>query len=117
MRQLEPRPINGTEQHLLDGRTGLRRLVFEARRHARWAREEGLAKLIEEDQLNVFERAPVAARKLCWRSTRGIKPGFATPVFLFGAQRSGTNMVVRGLVRSPVFEVHNESDRRLFLRY
>jgi len=117
MRQLDPRPINGTEQQLLDGRTGLSRLLFEARRHVRWAREEGVAKLIEEDQLNVFERAPVAARKLVWRSTRGIEPGFATPVFLVGAQRSGTNMVVRGLERSPEFEVHNESDRRLFLRY
>jgi hypothetical protein len=102
---------------LLDDRTGLDRLAFEVRRHARWAREEGLAKLIEEDQLNVVERAPVALRKVAWRSTRGVEPGLATPVFLFGVQRSGTNMVVRGLERSPQFEVHNENDRRLFLRY
>jgi Sulfotransferase domain len=102
---------------LLDGRTGLNRLSFELRRHARWAREEGLAKLVEEDQLNFVERAPVALRKVVWRTTRGVECGLATPVFLFGVQRSGTNMVVRGLERSPQFEVHNENDRRLFLRY
>ena len=102
---------------ILDGKTGLHRLAFEARRHARWAREEGLAKLIEEDQLNVFERAPVAARKFLWRSTQGVHRGLATPVFLLGAQRSGTNMVVHGLERSPEFEVHNENDRKVFVRY
>jgi hypothetical protein len=102
---------------ILDGKTGLHRLAFEARRHARWAREEGLAKLIEEDQLNVLDRAPVAARKLLWRSTHGVHRGLATPVFLLGAQRSGTNMVVHGLERLPEFEVHNENDRKVFVRY
>jgi hypothetical protein len=81
---------------LLDGRSGLSRLGFELRRHARWAREEGIGKLVEEDQLNIFERAPVAARKLWWRSTHGVEAGLSTPVFLVGVQRSGTNMVVRG---------------------
>jgi len=102
---------------LLDGRSGLSRLGFELRRHARWAREEGLGKLVEEDQLNVFERAPVAARKVWWRSTHGVEAGLSTPVFLVGVQRSGTNMVVRGLERSPEFAVHNENDRRVFHRY
>jgi hypothetical protein len=106
-----------TGPELLDGKTGVRRFTFEVRRHARWAREEGFGKLVEEDQLNVFERAPVAARKLWWRSTHGVASGLSTPVFLFGAQRSGTNMVVRGLERSPEFAVHNENDRRVFVRY
>jgi hypothetical protein len=92
---------------LLDGKTGVRRLAFEVRRHARWAREEGIAKLVEEDQLNLFERAPVAARKALWRATRGVEAGMSTPVFLVGVQRSGTNMVVRGLERSPDVAVHN----------
>jgi hypothetical protein len=39
------------------------------------------------------------------------------PVFLVGLQRSGTNMVVRGLERTPEFEVHNENDGRAFERY
>ena len=102
---------------LLDGKTGVRRLAFEARRHARWAREEGIAKLVEEDQLNLIERAPVAARKAWWRATRGVEAGMSTPVFLVGVQRSGTNMVVRGLERSPEFAVHNENDRKVFRRY
>lgn len=106
-----------TGPELLDGKTGLRRLGFELRRHARWAREEGIGKIVEEDQLNVFERAPVAARKLWWRSTHGVEAGLSIPVFLFGVQRSGTNMVVRGLERSPEFEVHNENDRSVFQRY
>jgi len=102
---------------LLDGKTGVRRLAFEVRRHARWAREEGIAKLVEEDQLNLFERAPVAARKALWRATRGVEAGMSTPVFLVGVQRSGTNMVVRGLERSPDVAVHNENDRKVFRRY
>ena len=102
---------------LLDGKTGVRRLAFEARRHARWAREEGIAKLVEEDQLNLIERAPVAARKAWWRATRGVEAGMSTPVFLVGVQRSGTNMVVRGLERSPDVAVHNENDRKVFRRY
>ncbi len=102
---------------LLDGKTGVRRLAFEVRRHTRWAREEGIAKLVEEDQLNLFERAPVAARKALWRATRGVEAGMSTPVFLVGVQRSGTNMVVRGLERSPDVAVHNENDRKVFRRY
>jgi Sulfotransferase domain len=102
---------------LLDGKTGVRRLAFEVRRHARWAREEGIAKLVEEDQLNVIDRLPVAARKAWWRATRGVEAGLSIPVFLVGVQRSGTNMVVRGLERSPDVEVHNENDRRVFRRY
>ena len=102
---------------LLDGRTGLNRVAFELRRHVRWAREEGLGKVIEEDQLNVLDRAPIALRKLWWRSTHGVEAGLSVPVFLVGVQRSGTNMVVRGLERSAEVAVHNENDRRVFRRY
>ncbi len=111
----ERNPAKGPE--LLDGKSGVRRLAFELRRHARWAREEGIAKLVEEDQLNLIERAPVAARKALWRATRGVEAGMSTPVFLVGVQRSGTNMVVRGLERSPDVAVHNENDRKVFRRY
>jgi hypothetical protein len=39
------------------------------------------------------------------------------PVWLVGVQRSGTNMVVRGLEESPEVEVHNENDRSAFDRF
>lgn len=38
-------------------------------------------------------------------------------MFLVGVQRSGTNMMVRGLERLPEFEVYNEGDRRAFRVY
>jgi len=39
------------------------------------------------------------------------------PVWLVGVQRSGTNMVVRGLEESPEVEVHNENDGAAFDRF
>ena len=91
-------------------------LMRRLRRHATWAREQGLARLIEEDQLNPFERLPTALRKVAWRLAHDASPD-AVPVFLVGLQRSGTNMIVRGLERSPRFEVHNENDRAAFRRF
>jgi hypothetical protein len=46
----------------------------------------------------------------------GIAPR-AVPVFLVGVQRSGTNMLVRGLETDPSFDVCNENDRRAFERF
>jgi hypothetical protein len=89
---------------------------FRIRRHVRWARRQGLARLIEEDQLNPIERVPSAARKALWRLSNDVSPN-AVPVFVTGLQRSGTNMLVRGLERSPEFEVHNENDRAAFDRF
>jgi hypothetical protein len=89
---------------------------MRVRRHLRWAREQGIARLIEEDGLNPIERARARAQKARWRKTHDHRPN-AVPVFLVGAQRSGTNMVVRGLERSPEFEVHNENDRAAFVRF
>ena len=39
------------------------------------------------------------------------------PIFLVGVQRSGTNMLVRGLEADPSFDVCNENDRRAFERF
>jgi hypothetical protein len=83
-------------------------------RHLRWARTEGLARLADEDDLNPLTRAADAARRWKWRREYGVDRGQATPVWLVGVQRSGTNMVVQGLTASPEFEVHNENDRRAF---
>lgn len=102
---------------MLDDKRSVSRVVAEARRHWHWGRTQGFGRLIEEDQLNPFERVPTAARKLWWRATHGVPAGMATPVFLVGAQRSGTNMVVRGFETSGEFEVRNENDKASFEWY
>jgi hypothetical protein len=89
----------------------------KARRHWQWARTQGVGRLIEEDGLDPRARARSALRKWRWRQVHGVGQGTATPVFLVGVQRSGTNMVVRGLEAAPEFEVHNENDRRAFDRF
>jgi hypothetical protein len=96
--------------------SGGRRLVRRVRRHARWAKEQGVGRLIEEDQLNPLERIPLAAAKRRWRHAHHVAPN-AVPVFVVGLQRSGTNMLVRGLERSPEFEVRNENDAEAFDRF
>jgi len=93
------------------------RLARRAAQHLRWSRTEGLARLVEEDRLDPCERVPLAVRKWRWRRAHGVTPGTAMPVWLVGVQRSGTNMLVRGLEASPEFEVRNENDRRAFRRF
>jgi hypothetical protein len=75
-----------------------------------------VGRLIEEDQLNPLERIPLAAAKRRWRRAHHVAPN-AAPVFVVGVQRSGTNMLVRGLERSPEFEVRNENDGAAFDRF
>jgi hypothetical protein len=86
-------------------------------RHVRWARTEGLRRLVEEDRLNPVERATTAWAKHRWRRAHGVIPGQAQPVYVVGLQRSGTNMLMRGLDAAPQFQVHNENDRRVFHRF
>ncbi len=95
----------------------LRRMARRAGRHLRWSRTEGIARLVEEDRLDPFERIPLALRKWRWRRAHGVARGQAVPVWLVGLQRSGTNMLVRGLESAPELQVHNESDRRAFRRF
>jgi len=92
-------------------------LTRKATRHLRWARQDGLSALIEEDDLRPVSRASRAWRKWRWRRSHGVEPGTAMPVWLVGVQRSGTNMVVRGLEESPEVEVHNENDGAAFERF
>lgn len=92
-------------------------LVGKVQRHWHWARTQGVGRLIEEDGLDPRTRARRALGKWRWRQAHGVRPGSAVPVFLVGVQRSGTNMVVRGLEAAPEFEVHNENDRRAFDRF
>jgi hypothetical protein len=94
----------------------VRFLAGQVRRHLVWARTEGLGRLIEEDQLNPVDRAAVRLSKWRWRLANPRPPG-AAAVFLVGLQRSGTNMIVRGLERSPEFAVYNENHRAAFDRF
>jgi hypothetical protein len=94
----------------------LRWQLFRLRRHVGWARTQGLGRLIEEDQLDPFERIPAAIRRAWWRHQHDSRPN-AVPVFIVGVQRSGTNMLTRGFERAPEFEVHNENDREAFVRF
>lgn len=96
---------------------GLGRVIGRVGRHVQWARTQGLRRLVEEDQLNPMVRAVLAYRRWRWRAAGVHASGRARPVFVVGAQRSGTNMLVRGFEASPAFEVHNENDRRAFKRF
>lgn len=86
-------------------------------RHAHWARTEGLRRLIEEDQLDPRERLATAARKRMWRHRHAVARGTAMPVYVVGLQRSGTNMLLRGLDSAPEIEVRGENDRKVFSRF
>lgn len=86
-------------------------------RHVRWARTEGVGRLIEEDQLDPRARIRTAAAKARWRRVHGVAPGQAVPVYVVGLQRSGTNMLLRGLDAAPEVEVRGENDRTLFERF
>lgn len=83
-------------------------------RHLAWVKSQGLARLIEEDELNPVTRLRLRAQRDRWVRSNPLPAGSAVPVFLFGVQRSGTNMVARGFRSSPEFEVFNENDKRAF---
>jgi hypothetical protein len=86
------------------------------RRHTGWLRTEGPARLIEEGDLDPLDRIPSEVRKILWRLRHDASP-HALPIFVVGLQRSGTNMLVQGLERSPLIELHNEKDRAAFHRF
>lgn len=100
-----------------DELSALRYTARRVLRHARWARTEGVRRLIAEDRLNPAERLRTAVAKRRWRHRHGVAPGQARPVYLVGLQRSGTNMLVRGLDAAPEVEARNENDRELFHRF
>lgn len=86
-------------------------------RHIHWARTEGVMRLVEEDQLNPVTRVRSAVAKARWRSAHGVRPGAAVPVHVVGLQRSGTNMLLRGLDEAPEVEVRGENDQKVFERF
>ena len=90
---------------------------WRLRRHLHWLRSQGLARLVEEDELNPMDRVAKAAAKWRWRLAHRTRTPGGMAVFLVGVQRSGTNMLVRGLERSPEFAVYNENHRAAFSRF
>jgi hypothetical protein len=102
---------------VIEDQSGIRHLATKVARHVRWARSDGLARLAEEDDLRPVARASRAYSKWRWRRAHDVRAGTAMPVWLVGVQRSGTNMVVRGLEASPEVEVRNENDGRAFDRF
>ncbi|MEV7624949.1 sulfotransferase [Actinoplanes sp. NPDC089786] len=100
-----------------DEPSALRYFARRVVRHVRWARREGLGRLIAEDRLDPRERLRTAWSKWRWRRAHGAPPGQAQPVYLVGLQRSGTNMLVRGLDEAPEVEARNENDSAVFRRF
>jgi hypothetical protein len=100
-----------------DEPSALRYFARRVVRHVRWARTEGVRRLIAEDRLDPRERLRTAAAKRRWRRRHGVAPGLARPVYLVGLQRSGTNMLVRGLDAAPEVEARNENDQQVFRRF
>lgn len=107
----DPRQIAVSELH------GVERGIAVVMRNVYWGRSHGWADLLEEHDLNLVARVPRDLRKLIWLINERVETGEARPVLLFGAQRSGTNMVTHGLAMSPEVAVYNEGDRRAFDNY
>ncbi|HEU5266251.1 MAG TPA: sulfotransferase [Jatrophihabitans sp.] len=101
----------------VEDQTGMRRLYSRVVRNVGWIRDQGLGRVLEEQEIDPVRTVPVAARKWRYRRTSPVPPGTARPIFVVGIQRSGTNMLLRGLGNAPEVEVHNENDRRAFERY
>lgn len=90
-------------------------LVGKVGRNLRWGHTHGWANLVEEHDWNPVVRARRAAVRLRWRARNPFPDDAArTTVFVAGAQRSGTNMLVHGLTSAPEVRLHNEGDRRAF---
>ncbi len=92
-------------------------VVRKVVRRIHWARTEGVGRIVEEDRLDPRPRVRAALRKAQWRRSHPRRTGEAMPVYVVGLQRSGTNMLMRGLDEAPETEVRNENDKRLFDRF
>ena len=96
---------------------GFARLSARIRRNVRWIRDEGLGRVLEEKEIDPLRNTAAAIGKRRYRRNSTIVPGSAVPVFVVGLQRSGTNMLMRGLGAAPETEVHNENDAVAFERF
>lgn len=102
---------------LPENRSALGRAKARIGRHVQWAKEGGIGRLIEEDNLDPRARVKAALARRAWVKAHPNVPGGARAVFVVGVQRSGTNMLTSGLDAMPEVEVHNENDRAVFERF
>ncbi|MGB0100785.1 MAG: hypothetical protein WBP61_10945 [Nocardioides sp.] len=102
---------------LPEDRSTSARARARVQRHVDWVRRDGLARVVEEDGLDPRARLRTAARARRWRAEHAVPIGTARALFVVGVQRSGTNMVLRGLEQDPAVEVHNENDKSAFVRF
>ena len=91
-----------------------RRFVRKLVDNWHWGMTHGWVDLIEEHDVNPFVRGRRAFRKARWRWTNRLRGERPTPVFLIGAQRSGTNMMVHGLDELAQVQVYNEGNAKAF---
>lgn len=91
--------------------------VRKVRRNWQLGRTQGWARLIEEHDVNPVVIGRRALRKARWRWTNRNRQMPATPVFLIGVQRSGTNMLAHGLDEAPEFQVYNEGNAMAFRNF
>ena len=102
---------------LPENRSTLGRARARVGRHVQWAKEGGVGRLIEEDNLDPRARVKAALARRAWVKANPQVPGGARAVFVVGVQRSGTNMLTNGLDAMPEVEVHNENDKAIFERF
>lgn len=95
----------------------VRNLGRRTGRAVRFTRAQGIARLIEEKELDPWSRAKASIAGWRWRRANAVEAGAAVPVWVVGLQRSGTNLLVRCLGGAPEVEVCSENDRRAFRAY
>lgn len=85
----------------------------KVRKHLRWARDGGIKSLIEEDELNPRQWATNGLARWRYRQAEPFT-GTSRALWVLGAQRSGTNMVMRGLAKHGGVKIYNENNSKAF---
>src|SRR4051794_41695166 len=86
-------------------------LARKAARHWRWARQDGLSTLIEEDDLKPMSRASRAWRKWRWRRPHTRPEGKGIAVWGLRGQGARGGMGVGGLSGRPPVGGPKQNDR------
>lgn len=110
-------PPATTGRVFVEDMRGVARLRARVSRNLQWIRDEGLSRVLEEKEIDPLRNATASIGKWRYRRAAASTRGAAVPVFVVGLQRSGTNMLVRGLAAAPETEVHNENDPKAFERF
>jgi hypothetical protein len=110
------RPAGRDRRRFVEDMSGLERSVARVRRNVGWVREQGVARALEEKEIDPLRTVPARLAQRRYRRGGGAAEP-AMPVYVVGVQRSGTNMLVRGFGLAPEVAVYNENDRRAFERF